>query len=168
VYKEDIAARQQLREKEIPVVRQQLFFCLGLALLIVSTGNAEDKSGEAKFEPGKNSQVKVSVGDKIKMDLTMRVVEAQDFYSKKWRTSIVIDGPLKNTSDNERYYDFHIAFFDRANKLVATCSASNKLKPKEDTHCSYGVFRAPPEAISKIASYQIMLYEDTKPLEEKK
>jgi hypothetical protein len=129
-------------------------FVVVIVLSAASRLTAETVSGMASFT-GTKDHVKVTAGTGLKF--------SSDFYRLEFggKISLAASGTVKNTSGKKLFGSLYIAFFDKDKNLIGTAARTLTLEPGKDLVAA-NVIEAPPDAIDKIVSYQITIYESEK------
>ena len=135
------------------------FAILAFALLLVTTSNraaqADSKTGEAKFTGPKQEAVKVSLGDKLKLDATFQMIEIGQL------AAISVQAKIKNTTGVMMYYSYHVAFLDKDKNLIG-CQ-SFPLQIAANRSGTAGTFiQLPRDQIARIAYYSVAFHESEK------
>jgi hypothetical protein len=140
------------------MVRLFIVMVLGcLAAGVMAAADADTKTGEAKFAPGKKDPVKVSVGKNLKLDAEYQLIDVGG------QTAVSVRAAVKNTARTRLHYAYHVAFLDKDKNLVGCQSSMLSVEGgKEGTAGTF--IPLPPEQVSRIAYYSVTLYESPKPI----
>jgi hypothetical protein len=135
------------------------FLVAALGCLIIGVNvaalQAESKSGKAKFTPGGSEAVNVTMGSKMKLDATFKVISIGP------SSAVSVKGTVKNTSGGKMYYSYFVAFMDKDKNLIGCQNFSLFMDGGKDGLA--GTFiQLPPEEISRIAYYSVAFYESDK------
>jgi hypothetical protein len=143
----------------------RLIQILALAILVVpalalgETKRGDVKLQESEFGPPKGAPV-VELGKTLKMSVSMYIGE---FFGSK---VIHCQPRLKNTGDKPMHGSVHVAFFDKDGNLVGASSQTTMgddgIKPGEETQLGSLMIQLPPDALAKVATYQVTFYESEK------
>jgi hypothetical protein len=140
------------------MVRLFIVAVLGcLAAGVTAAADADTKTGEAKFAPGKKDSVKVSVGKNLKLDAEYQLIDVGGL------TAVSVRANVKNTTSTRLHYAYHVSFLDKDRNLVGCQSTVLSAEPGKQGPA--GTFiQLPPDRISRIAYYSVALYESPKPI----
>jgi len=139
------------------MLRKLFVLVLGCALAVATAGgaSADSKTGEAKFTAPKKESVKVSLGDKVKLDAEFQMIEVGAL------AAISVGATVKNTADVKMYYSYNVAFLDKDKNLIG-CQNFN-LPIEAGKNGTAGTFiQLPRDQIAKIAYYSVALHESDK------
>ena len=135
----------------------RLLFSTAILCFLTGSAAADSKSGDVKFTGPRKESVKVSVGDKLKVDVVLEQIDVGN------QTAVSVGGTIKNTSGTKMNYSYHVAFLDKSKNLIG-CQNFN-LFVDGGKEGRVGTFiNLPPEEIAKIAYYTIVFYESEKPI----
>lgn len=141
------------------MVRASLAVLLGGVLLaaLVGPASADSKSGEARFTGPKKESVKVTAGDKLKLEAEFQQISIGELSAVRVRATIT------NTAAVRMHYSYNVAFLDKDKNLIG-CQAWN-LELAAGKQDAAGTFiRLSPDQIAKIAYYSVAFYEGDKPI----
>ncbi len=136
-----------------------LMAALVVALLGVNpaTLEAETKTAEAKFTPAGNEMVTVTLGDKVKLDATFKLIMVGT------ATPVSVKATVNNTANVKMYYSYNVAFLDKDKNLIGCQHFDLFLDPGKQGDA--GTFlQLPPDQIARIAYYSVAFYESDKPI----
>ena len=116
------------------------------------SARADSKSGEVKFTAPKKESVKVSLGDKLKIDAEFKMIEVGA------QAAVSVGAKVKNTTDVRMYYSYNVAFLDKDKNLIGCQNFSLSVDPGKGGQA--GTFiQLPRDQIAKIASYTVAFHE---------
>ncbi len=79
-------------------------------------------------------------------------------------TAVWAGAEVENLTEEERFYVYHVAFFDKDGNLIGSSSQRNMrgkgLEPGKMTTLGSCLLFLPESEIEKIDNYQVVLYED--------
>ena len=114
------------------------------------------KTGKIVLKEGFSRATVVEVGQKFKATSKLYITE---FFGKKLVSAqLDIENPTKEKLSGA----LHVVFFDKKNNVMGCTAQEGTLEPGEKTSFGSLLARIPYGDIKKIASYQIVFYEDTK------
>lgn len=152
--------------------RRVLVSLLSLSLLLGTTGlsaqkpkragkKAEvhevQKSGRYLFAKSPK-RIKMKLGKRLEADAVMRKT---DFFGKP---AIACQVDVHNKAKVKMYVSLHLAFFDKAGKLVGCTSQNMDFDPGDRTAIAGALVRAPEAAMDTIHSYQLRFWESSEKL----
>lgn len=139
------------------MLRMLSVLLLGCLLAVVSTesAQADTKTGEAKFTAPKKESVKVSLGDKLKIDAEFKMIEVGA------QAAVSVGAKIKNTANVQMYYSYNVAFLDKDKNLIGCQNFSLPVEANKDA--TAGTFiQLPRDQIAKIAYYSVAFHESDK------
>ncbi len=126
-----------------------------------SIRSADDKptrtvtKGKVVLKEGFSRATKVKVGKKFKATSQLHITE---FFGKKLVSAqLDIENPTKEKLSGA----LHVVFFDKKNNVIGCTAQDGTLDPGEKTSFGSLLARIPHDDVKKIASYQVVFYEDT-------
>jgi hypothetical protein len=141
------------------MVRKFFVLVLGCLLVAATAGSAraDSKTGEAKFTGVKKETVKVSVGQKVKLDAEFQMIDVGTL------SAVSVGAKVKNTANVRMNYSYNVAFLDKDKNLIGCQNFILSVDANKDG--TAGTFiQLPPDQIAKIAYYSVALHESDKPI----
>lgn len=133
-----------------------VFSCL-LAATLAGTAQADSKSGPAKFTGARNESVKVALGNKLKLEVELKLIEVGT------QAAMSVSGKVKNTTGARMFYSYNVAFLDKDKNVIGCQNFALPVEPMKDGQV--GTFiQLPRDEIAKIAFYSIALHESDRPI----
>lgn len=120
-------------------------------------GQAETKTGEAKFTAPKKELIKVEMGGKLKLNVELKMFELGA------RAAVSVSGKVKNTTDAQMHYSYNVAFLDKDKNLVGCQNFALSVQPGKEGSVGTFIF-LPRDEIAKIAYYSIAFHESDMPI----
>jgi len=138
---------------------KQAFLIRALVCLIfgvsTATVQAQSKTAAAKFTPGGTETYNVSLGDKVKLEATLKLIKLGT------GTPISCKATVNNTASVKMYYSYNVAFLDKDKNLIGCHHFNLFLDPGKQGGA--GTFlQLPPDQISRIAYYSVAFHESEK------
>lgn len=116
---------------------------------------ADNKSGDIKLSAASAEPVKVSLGERLKLDAELKRIKVGA------GSAVSVGGDIENKTDQKVFYSYHVALLDKDNKLIGCQSFSLWVDPGKKAKA--GTFISlPADQIDKIAHYSIAYYEGDK------
>jgi hypothetical protein len=137
-------------------------FCVlivGCLILGVASDRAiaDSKSGEIKFTAPKKESVKVALGDKVKLDAELKMIEVGNL------AAVSVAAKVKNTANVMMHYSYNVAFLDKDKNLIG-CQNFN-LSIAANQGGTAGTFiQLPRDEIARIAYYSVAFHESDMPI----
>jgi hypothetical protein len=119
--------------------------------------HVDSKSAAIKFGGVTAKPVKLTMGDKIKLDAELKFGEVGK------QTAVSVHGDVQNTTDQKIYYSYQIAFLDKEKNLVGCSNFTLWLDPGKKGGAASFISLSPAQ-IEKIAFYAAVFYEDADPI----
>ena len=97
----------------------------------------------------------IELGKNIEAVAMLHIIE--------WFGAKAISGrvDIENKTEEEIFTGYHLAFFDKKDKLLGCASQTIAFDPGEKTMIGGAVIRLPEEQLEKVAKYRITWYEDS-------
>ena len=118
---------------------------------------ADNKTGEIKFTGQSKEIVKVSAGDKVKLNVELKQFELGG------RAAISVSGKVKNTTDTKMSYSYNVAFLDKDKNLIGCQNFALEIQAGKDGGVGTFIF-LPRDEIAKIHYYSIAFHESDQPI----
>jgi hypothetical protein len=130
----------------------RLFSALVLVGVLAGFTLADNKTGEVKFTGPNKENVKVSAGDKLKLEVTLKQFDLNG------RAAVSVSGKVKNTTDTKMNYSYNVAFLDKDKNLVGCQNFALDVQAGKEAGVGTFIF-LPPGDIARIQYYTIAFYE---------